>query len=184
MNKYVNIFACSVQQLFCVVSRSYLCYWIGCQDFVFNSCLICRFAHNSKVPHSVSSRHRFTSSRFTADYDRLVLVVSEKEKGDINKVRTTVSWSITWDLLGQLLTRFHFNDHQDINACTHSTQPYSCGQVMSWQFGAFNYFFGLFFFQGGMIMFNEFKKQKQKNPTIIRRILKWVWLFSNPHRVK
>lgn len=70
----------------CVVSRapgpvkSYLCYWIGCQDFVFDSCLTSGFAHNSKVPHSVSSRHRFTSSRFTTDDDRLVLVVSERKR--------------------------------------------------------------------------------------------------------
>lgn len=56
---------------------SYLCYWIGCQDFVFNSRLTSRFAYNSKVPHSISSRHCFTSSRFTTDDDRLVLAVSD-----------------------------------------------------------------------------------------------------------
>lgn len=60
--------------------KSYLCYWIGSQDFVLNSRLTSRFAHNSKVPHSVSSRHRFTSSRFPTDNNGLVLVVSEGEK--------------------------------------------------------------------------------------------------------
>lgn len=69
--------------------KSYLCYWIGCQDFVFDSCLTSRFAHNSKVPHSVSSRHRFTSSRFTTDDDRLVLVVSEKKENTYNEIYST-----------------------------------------------------------------------------------------------
>ena len=48
---------------------SYLRYWIGCQDFVLNSCFTSRFADHSKVPHGVSGRHRFTSSRLTADDD-------------------------------------------------------------------------------------------------------------------
>lgn len=49
--------------------KSYLCDGIGCQDFVFDSCLTSRFAYNSKIPHGVPSRHRLTSSRFPADND-------------------------------------------------------------------------------------------------------------------
>lgn len=56
---------------------SYLCYWIGSQDFVLNSCFASRFAYHSKVPHGVASRHCFTSSRLTTDDDGLVLVVPE-----------------------------------------------------------------------------------------------------------
>ena len=60
--------------------KSYLCYRIGRQDFVFNSSVTSRFAHDSEVPHSVSSRHCFTGPRFPTDDDGLILVVSEKEK--------------------------------------------------------------------------------------------------------
>lgn len=67
--------------------KPYLRYWIGCQDFVLNSRLASRFADHSKVPHGVSSRHRFTSSRLTTDDDGLVFVVP-KGKGPFNTHRS------------------------------------------------------------------------------------------------
>lgn len=71
--------------------KSYLCYRIGCQDFVFNVSLTSRFAHDSKVPHGISSRHCFPSSRFTTDDDRLVLVVSKK---NISSCKLTIYFTL------------------------------------------------------------------------------------------
>lgn len=104
-------FASSVQRIgtCCLVSaapgpvKSYLCYWIGRQDFVFNSSLTSRFAYDCKVPHSVSSRHSFTGSRFTTDDDRLVLVVSEKKSRFNETVYCTLYDYFSFDLPGHLL---------------------------------------------------------------------------------
>lgn len=63
--------------------KLYLCDRIGSQHFVFNPSLTSRFAHNSKVPHSVTRRYGFSSSGFPAHNDGLVFMIPVGENQSI-----------------------------------------------------------------------------------------------------
>ena len=52
----------------------------GCQDLLFDVGVTGRATDRGEVAHGILGRHRLAGSRLPADYDGLVLLVSEKEK--------------------------------------------------------------------------------------------------------